>query len=96
MRPLSVISLLLAFVAPLGSAQQPLPSTSTGPDNPSEFYKLQHSCFAFKTIGDCADQLFTGQPIHIAVGSIAPQNGFAAGLAYVGHKTTTSESRAGD
>jgi hypothetical protein len=26
--------------------------------------------------------------VHIAVGSIAPQNGFGAGLAYLGHKTT--------
>ena len=29
-----------------------------------------------------------GKPVHVAVGSIAPQNGFGAGLAYLGHKTT--------
>lgn len=82
--------LLLLLLAASGSAlnaQQPA-SSSTGPDNPSEAYKLQHSCFNFKGIADCAEELFTGQPLHIAVGSIAPQNGFGAGLAYVGHKTT--------
>jgi hypothetical protein len=36
----------------------------------------------------CAEELFTGKPVHIAIGSIAPQNGFGAGLAYVGHKTS--------
>lgn len=84
--------LLLLLFAASGSAlnaQQPA-SSSTGPDNPSEAYKLQHSCFNFKGIADCAEELFTGQPLHIAVGSIAPQNGFGAGLAYVGHKTTVN------
>jgi hypothetical protein len=57
-------------------------------DSPSEADKLKESCFNFKYIASCAEELFTGQPIHIAVGSIAPQNGFGAGLAYVGHKTT--------
>ena len=57
-------------------------------DNPSELYKLKTSCFDLAKIADCGEELFTGQPVHIAVGSIAPQNGFGAGLAYVGHKTT--------
>jgi len=82
-----LILFLLASCAPIVLAQQPS-KTDTGPDNPSEAYKLQHSCFEIKGIMDCAEELFTGQPVHIAVGSIAPQNGFAAGLAYVGHKTT--------
>src|SRR5262249_257269 len=57
-------------------------------DSPSELDKLKASCFNLKGIPDCAETLFTGKPVHIAVGSIAPQNGFGAGLAYVGHKTT--------
>jgi hypothetical protein len=57
-------------------------------DSPSEADKLKESCFNLKGIPSCAEELFTGQPIHVAVGSIAPQNGFGAGLAYVGHKTT--------
>lgn len=86
----TLIVLLSAFTVPLLHAQQPPPSSGTGPDNPSELYKLQHSCFNFKGPADCAEELFTGQPIHVAVGSIAPQNGFGAGLAYVGHKTTAN------
>lgn len=78
---------LVTLWTPVLRAQQPAGS-STGPDNPSELYKLQNSCFDLKGIADCAEELFTGQPVHIAVGSIAPQNGFAAGVAYVGHKTT--------
>ena len=35
--------------------------------------------------GGCLETLFTGQPFHIAVGSIAPQNGFGGGLAFVDH-----------
>jgi len=84
----ALILLLMIVPAPTLNAQQPATAADTGPDNPSEAYKLQHSCFNFKGIADCAEELFTGQPVHIAVGSIAPQNGFGAGLAYVGHKTT--------
>jgi len=84
----AAILLLIALAAPVISAQQPAASADTGPDNPSELYKLQHSCFNFKGLIDCGQELFTGQPVHIAVGSIAPQNGFGVGLAYVGHKTT--------
>jgi hypothetical protein len=84
---IATITLFLGLMVPAGLRAQE-PSSSTGPDNPSELYKLQQSCFNFKGLPDCAEELFTGQPVHIAVGSIAPQNGFGAGVAYVGHKTT--------
>jgi hypothetical protein len=84
----AVVLLLTALAVPAMSAQQPAAPVDTGPDNPSELYKLQHSCFDLKGLIDCGQELFTGQPVHIAVGSIAPQNGFGVGLAYVGHKTT--------
>jgi hypothetical protein len=35
----------------------------------------------------CLEVFFTGHPLHIAVGSIAPQNGFGAGPAFVTHWT---------
>ncbi len=35
-----------------------------------------------KGIPGCAQTLFTGTPFHIAVGSLAPQNGIGAGLAF--------------
>src|SRR5580692_1286219 len=84
----AVILLLTTLAAPALRAQQPAAPADTGPDNPSELYKLQHSCFYLKGLLDCGEELFTGQPLHIAVGSIAPQNGFGAGLAYVGAKNT--------
>jgi hypothetical protein len=37
--------------------------------------------------------LFTDHPLHIAVGSIAPQNGFGAGLAFVTHYTPNENWR---
>jgi hypothetical protein len=88
MSRVATILLLTAFVAPGMSAQQAASPADAGPDNPSEIYKLQHSCFDLKGLVDCGQELFTGQPVHVAVGSIAPQNGFGVGLAYVGHKTT--------
>jgi hypothetical protein len=84
----AAVLLLTALAVPTMSGQQPAAPADTGPDNPSELYKLQHSCFDLKGLIDCGQELFTGQPVHIAVGSIAPQNGFGVGLAYVGHKTT--------
>ncbi len=47
--------------------------------------------FDFGSLGSCAQVLLTGQPVHIAAGSLAPQNGFAAGLAFVEHKDFTNE-----
>ena len=43
-----------------------------------------------KHVVGCIEVLFTGQPLHIAVGSLAPQNGLSYGLAYVGRKDTKS------
>ena len=53
------------------------------------------SCKSFKfgSIASCAQTLVTGQPMHIAVGSLAPQNGVAAGLAFVEHKNFANEWR---
>lgn len=64
-------------------------------DNPSETAKFKESClnFSFKEAGSCAELLFTGHPLHIAVGSLAPQNGFGAGLAYVGFLRPTENWR---
>lgn len=82
-------AILLLLLAATAGAQQPSPAPAPAKiDSPSELDKLKDSCFRLKGIPDCAEELFTGTPIHIAVGSIAPQDGFGAGLAYTGHKTT--------
>jgi len=75
---------LLALAAPL-QAQQ----TRLGADFSGERERFTKSClsFTFKALGGCAQVLFTDHPLHIAVGSIAPQNGFAAGAAFVAHWT---------
>ena len=48
---------------------------------------------AFKTIESCPYTLFTDHPLHIAVGSIAPQNGIGFGPAFVTHYTPNESWR---
>ncbi len=57
--------------------------------------EIQKDCsgFDFKQVGDCAIALATGHPFHVAFGSIAPQNGFGLGAAYVGHRTPNENWR---
>jgi len=42
----------------------------------------------FKALGGCAYTLFTDHPLHIAAGSMPPQNGFGLGGAFVWSKNT--------
>jgi hypothetical protein len=84
-RTLSVIIAALALSTAAAFAQE----SQIQADFRGEATRFQQSCedFSFKKIPGCADLLFTDHPLHIAVGSIAPQNGFGAGAAYVGHYT---------
>src|SRR5262249_30798540 len=50
-----------------------------------DHFKEDCGHFTLKGIGSCGQLLFTGHPFHIAAGSIAPQNGFAFGPAFVTH-----------
>ena len=91
----AIVLLLTAGIAQGQESQAPTTAPTPAPptarvDSPNEIDKLKESCgaFTFKAVPDCVEELFTGQPVHIAVGSIAPQNGFGAGLAYVQHKNT--------
>jgi hypothetical protein len=47
----------------------------------------------FKNLMDCGQTLVLGQPMHITVGSLAPDNGVAVGLAFVEHKNFADEWR---
>ncbi len=57
--------------------------------------RIRESCkqFSFKAVPGCAYTLFTDHPMHFAVGSIAPQNGFGLGLAFVSHYTPNNNWR---
>ncbi|MGA2355149.1 MAG: hypothetical protein ABSG02_11670 [Terriglobales bacterium] len=45
---------------------------------------------SFKLVTGCAYELFTDHPLHIAAGSMPPQNGFGLGAAFVADKNTTN------
>lgn len=61
---------------------------------PAEFRRegerVSDACkeFTFKAVPGCAYELFTDHPLHIAAGSMPPQNGFSLGLAFVADKNT--------
>lgn len=92
--PLIALGLCLAYV-PTGTAQSNAPAPPIGADtqNPSlldnfhrdlvqEHVNLRSCTSGIKGVPGCAETLFTGTPFHIAIGSLAPQNGVAAGLAF--------------
>jgi hypothetical protein len=54
---------------------------------------IKQNCGDFDSIADCAVTLATGHPLHVAFGSIAPQNGMGFGAAFVGHKTPSENWR---
>ena len=54
--------------------------------------RFNENCLGLKLIG-CAQVLFTDHPLHIAVGSLAPQNGFGTGLALTTHYTPNEDWR---
>ena len=87
----AIVLLLMPGTGHGQDSQAPTPASPTATvDSPNETDKLKQSCgaFTFKAVPDCVEEVLTGQPVHIAVGSIAPQNGFGAGLAYVKNKNT--------
>jgi hypothetical protein len=94
-----VLFLCIAAAAMGQSTPTPTPTPSPTPpdvaafDPGDEIGQLKKNCPFHSAIG-CLQTLFTGQPVHIAVGSIAPQNGFAAGIAYVdGHNNVSGNWR---
>jgi hypothetical protein len=72
-------AILFLFSAAAWAQAPAPPTTPSNPDAPGELDKLKQTCFSKFT--SCFQELFTGDPFHIAVGSIAPQDGFGGGLA---------------
>ena len=81
-----LLAALLGSPARLPAQDTPSKQAPTKPDDPSEIAKFKDSCNSLRLskVGSCAQLIFTGRPVHAAVGSLAPQNGFGAGLAFVG------------
>jgi hypothetical protein len=56
--------------------------------------ELSKNCkFDLKALAGCGQVLFTGTPLHIAAGSLAPQNGIGLGPAFVAHSTPNENWR---
>jgi len=86
MRRLVFLLVLLAIAAPARAQNE----TMLGADFRKEGGSFSADCTSFSSALSCAELMFTGHPLHIAVGSIAPQNGFGAGGAFIHSKNTNT------
>jgi len=77
---------LLWFASTMALAQE----STLHADFRREGERVSDACghFSFKGVPGCAIELFTDHPLHVAAGSIAPQNGFGLGAAFVAAKNT--------
>src|SRR5437588_6688191 len=89
MRPITLLCALSLLVPYAASAQE----SQIASDVRREKEHVVEACsdFTVKALGGCAYTLFTSSPFHIAVGSLAPQNGFSFGLAFA-ERFTPNES----
>ncbi|HEV2388766.1 MAG TPA: hypothetical protein VGS20_16100 [Candidatus Acidoferrales bacterium] len=94
MAPVRPLLFLVALLAAAGSARGQNES-KLGADFRGEGERFHKSCgsFSLAAIPSCAELLFTDHPLHVAVGSIAPENGFGAGGAFVAHATPNDSWR---
>ncbi len=79
--------MLFALAIPVWAQESAL-----GADFRGEGERFDASCINFSAAG-CAQLLFTDHPLHIAVGSLAPQNGFGSGIAFLSHYTPNENWR---
>lgn len=81
------VAVLLWLASTLALAQE----SALHADFRREGERVSDACsFSFKALPGCAYTLFTDHPLHIAAGSMPPQNGFGLGAAFVTSKNTTN------
>ena len=80
------IAILVLFVSTAALAQE----SWVHADFRREGERVADACtlHSFMSVGSCAYTLFTDHPLHIAAGSMPPQNGFGLGAAYVAARNT--------
>src|SRR6266567_4509383 len=83
-----VVASVVFLVSTVAFAQQ----TNLQADFRREEKHVGEACgsFGLKLITGCAYELFTDHPLHIAAGSMPPQNGFGLGGAFVWDENTTN------
>jgi hypothetical protein len=91
-----LIVLLLAGAAAVAqeSGSSAPRETQLQSDFRRESEHLKEGCaFSLKGFFNCAEVIATDHPLHLALGSIAPQNGFGFGMAFVTHYTPNENWR---
>jgi len=81
-----IIIVIIACVLTAAPALAQERETTLGAEFRLEGEAIKEDCKSFKTFVSCASTLATNQPVHVAIGSIAPQNGFAFGPAIVAER----------
>jgi len=82
----------LVYLLCLAAAAAPAQEGNLQSDFRRESKHVREACdsFGLKLFTGCAYTLFTDHPLHIAAGSMPPQNGFGLGGAFVAFKNTTN------
>jgi len=87
MFPIAALAALIVFGAPANEGR-------LHADFRTEAERFRGTCmFQLTKVPGCAALLLTDHPLHVAVGSIAPQNGFGVGGAVVTHFTPSENWR---
>src|SRR6202521_4709484 len=82
---------VLGLVSTAALAQQIPQESALHGELRRERERVSEACnFPLKSIPMCGYTLFTDHPLHIAAGSMPPQNGFGVGAAFVADKNTKS------